>query len=54
MRRCLITILLTVLPLGAFAQELTLEQCLDAASGGNVTLRGSSLDVQAAKAQQAP
>lgn len=53
MRRCLITILLTVLPLGALAQELTLEQCLDAASGGNVTLRGSSLDVQAAKAQQA-
>lgn len=38
--------------LSTFAQELTIGQCMDAASGGNITLRKSSLDVMAAKAQQ--
>ena len=48
-----IALLLTLLlPLAGAAQELSLQDCLDAAGHGNVTVRKSSLDALAAKAMQ--
>ena len=41
-----------LLQVAGFAQQLTLQDCLDAASKGNVTVQKSSLDALAAKAMQ--
>ena len=51
MKRLAVLICL-LLPLAGFAQQLTLQDCLDAASQGNVTVKKTSLGVLAARAQQ--
>lgn len=49
----LFTILLMLFPVVGLAQELSLEDCLDAAGSGNFSLKKSSLDILSARAMQA-
>ena len=46
----IVTLIFLLLPLAGFAQQLSLQDCLDAAAQGNVSVKKSSLDVLAARA----